>query len=164
MTSLEKKEEIKKTTTEFFEKLTIPINDLKVNIIEKESVQESDQNRESVVEIKIRVDDPQILIGERGLTLNEIQRLLGIILNRKAEKKFYVNIDINEYKEKKIDYLKNIAKEIADEVSFTKKEKTLPPMSSYERRIIHTELADYPGVSTESQGEGPDRRVVIKPS
>ncbi|MBU2539714.1 hypothetical protein KJ786_00925 [Patescibacteria group bacterium] len=114
------------------------------------------------IELNIKVDDPQILIGERGQTLNEIQRLLRVVLNKKLDKAFYLNLDINEYRKKKTEYLKTMARELADEVVLTKEEKVLSPMSSYERRIIHAELAGRPDIITESEGEGLERRVVIK--
>ena len=62
-----------------------------------------------------------------------------------------------------MEYLKDMAKNLADQVSLTKEEKILPPMSAYERRIIHAELAQRTDVITESQGDGFDRHVVIKP-
>ncbi|MFH1451313.1 MAG: R3H domain-containing nucleic acid-binding protein, partial [bacterium] len=75
-----------------------------------------------------------------------------------------IDIDINNYKKGKADYLKEMAREVADEVSLTKKEKWLSPMPAYERRIVHMELSLRPGVVTESHGEGPERRIVVKPS
>jgi spoIIIJ-associated protein len=75
---------------------------------------------------------------------------------------FYFNLDINDYKKQKIEYLKNTAKSLADQVVQTKEDKVLLPMSSYERRIIHAELAQRTDVITESQGEGLDRHIVIK--
>ncbi|PJA84129.1 MAG: hypothetical protein CO145_02195, partial [Candidatus Nealsonbacteria bacterium CG_4_9_14_3_um_filter_37_13] len=69
----------------------------------------------------------------------------------------------NGYKKKKLDYLKELARSLADEVALTKKEKNLPPMAAYERRIIHLELAGRSDVTTESIGEEPERRVVVRP-
>jgi len=79
------------------------------------------------------------------------------------QKDFYLDLDINEYKKKKIEYLKSLAKDLADEVVFTKEEKVLFPMPAYERRIIHTELSQRADIITESRGEGYDRHVIIKP-
>ena len=116
-----------------------------------------------VVNLDIKLEEPQILIGQGGQTLFEIQRLLRTILNKKLQKVFYLNLDINDYKKKKIEYLKDLAKNLADQVSLTKEEKVLMPMSPYERRIIHAELSKRTDVATDSQGEGFDRHVVIKP-
>jgi spoIIIJ-associated protein len=116
-----------------------------------------------IIDLNITLEEPQIIIGERGQTLFETQRLLRAILTKKIQKIFYLNLDINGYKQSKIEYLKKTAKELADEVFLTKEEKALPPMSAYERRIIHAELSSREDITTESQGEGEDRHIVIKP-
>ena len=144
-------EEIKKTVKEFFEKAT-----LEVEI-------EFFPQRDLTLPINLKTEDPQILIGERGQTLFEIQHLLKAILKRKIKENFYIDLDINDYKKKKIDYLKEMARSSADEVALTKKEKILPAMPAYERRIIHLELADRSDVTTESIGQEPERRIVIRP-
>lgn len=115
------------------------------------------------INVDINLGEPQFLIGQNGQTLFEFQRLLRIVLNKKLGKSFYLNLDINEYKKKKNEYIKDMAKTMASEVALTKEKKILPPMSSYERRLIHAELAGRPDVVTESQGEGSDRHLVIKP-
>ena len=93
----------------------------------------------------------------------EIQHLLKAILRRKIGALFYIDLDINNYKKKKIAYLRELARSIADEVALTKKEKVLSPMPSYERRIIHLELAGRSDVTTESIDEEPKRKVVVRP-
>ncbi|MDI6591510.1 MAG: R3H domain-containing nucleic acid-binding protein [Patescibacteria group bacterium] len=113
--------------------------------------------------INLKMEDPQILIGEKGQTLFEIQHLLKIILNKKIKESFYIDLDISDYKKKKIEYLKELARSVADEVALTKKEKILFPMSAYERRIIHLEIAERSDVTSESLGKEPERRVVIRP-
>ncbi len=158
---------IKEAIEEFFQKTTIQITNANVSISfvggkENPAVAEEKQITD-VVDLDIKLDEPQILIGEKGQTLFEIQRLLRAVLNKKMQKLFYLNLDINDYKKKKIEYLKEFAKDLADEVAFTKKEKELSPMSSYERRAIHAELAQRQDVVTESQGEGQERHIVIKP-
>jgi len=72
-------------------------------------------------------------------------------------------LDINGYKSKKVEYLKSLAKEAADQVVLNKEEKSLPPMSAYERRVVHAELAQREDVLTESQGSDLDRHIVVKP-
>lgn len=145
---------IKETVEEFFEKLTIKTSSIEVSL--------SSEEDKDVANLDIKLEEPQILIGQGGQTLLEIQRLLRTILDRKLKKIFYLNLDINDYKKQKIEYLKDMAKSLADQVVLTKEEKTLPPMSSYERRIIHAELAQRMDVATESQGDGFDRHVVIR--
>ena len=113
--------------------------------------------------VDIKTSEPQILIGEKGETLVSIQRLLKVLLRRKLDKNLYIDLDINGYKKKKIDYLRQLARSVADDVALTKKEQILPPMPAYERRIIHLELAERGNVVTESIGQEPQRRVVIRP-
>ena len=84
-------------------------------------------------------------------------------MNKKLGKLFYLNLDINDYKKKKVEYLKGLAHDLADEVVLTKKEKSFLPMSAYERRIVHIELANRLDIATESEGEEPYRKVTIKP-
>src|SRR4030042_6668901 len=142
---------IKKTVKEFFEKTTF---DVEVEILPE---------KEGTVPITLKTEEPQILIGEGGQTLTEIQHLLKAILRRKIAEVFYIDLDINDYKKQKKEYLKELAISIADEVALSKKQKELPPMSAYERRIIHMELVERGDVVTESTGEGIERRLVIKP-
>ena len=113
--------------------------------------------------INLKTQEPQILIGENGQTLVDIQRLLKAILKRKIQEDFYIDLDINGYKKQKIEYLKELARSAADDVSLIKEERILPSMSAYERRIIHMELAERSDIVTESIGREPERKVVIKP-
>jgi len=144
-------ETIKKITKEFFKKTTFEVEI------------DFPFPRDETVPINLMTEDPQILIGEGGQTLVEIQHLLKAILKRKIQEPFFIDLDINGYKKKKIEYLKELAKSCADEVSITKKEKILSSMPAYERRIIHLELAGRTDVVTESIGQEPERRVVIRP-
>ena len=114
--------------------------------------------------LKLKSEEPKILIGRNGNTLSKIQHLLKLILKKnKMLENFFLDIDVNDYKERKSEYLREIAREAADRVALIKKEKILEPMLAYERRIIHLELAQRPDVVTESVGREPERRVVIKP-
>ncbi|MDD3399626.1 MAG: R3H domain-containing nucleic acid-binding protein [Candidatus Paceibacterota bacterium] len=143
---------IKELIGEFFKKTGLPV-EVKVKEIQ-----------DTTIPVNIKTDDPQLLIGERGQTLQEMQNLLRMVLRKHLgkEERFFVDLDINDYKKKKAEYLKEIARSAADEVYLSKKDKELPPMSAYERRVIHMALAGRSDVVTESAGEGPDRRVVIK--
>lgn len=151
MISQENLNQIRKITKEFFERTTFPV--------EIEFLDE----KEGTLPINLKTEEPQILIGEGGETLIEIQHLLKAILRKMIKEPFYLDIDINDYKKKKTAYLKEIARSLADEVALTKKEKELDPMPAYERRIIHMELANRSDVETESRGEEPGRRIVVKP-
>jgi spoIIIJ-associated protein len=148
-------ENIKKIVEEFFKKGTFDIN-VKASI------------KEGVVVVDLATEDPQILIGEKGQTLNEIQYLLKAVLRKKLalagfSEFFYLNLDINNYKQKKSEFLKEMARSVVSEVVLSKKEKVFPPMPAYERRVIHLELAGRDDVFSESIGKGLERSIVIKP-
>ena len=145
-------EKIRQVTEEFFKKTGF---ELEIEI---------KPPQDSTVSINLKMEDPQILIGQSGQTLAEIQRLLKVILKKKIENEepFYIDLDINDYKKKKAEYLRETARTLADEVALTKKEKILPSMPAHERRIIHLELASRNDVITESIGQEPERRVVIR--
>lgn len=148
-------EKIKEAALEFFGKTGLPIEAIEVK-----------SPRDSIIPIDLKMEEPQILIGEGGQTLAETQRLLKIILQKKTISDmplpFYIDLDINDYKKKKTEYLKEMARTCADEVSLTKKEKYLPSMTAYERRVVHVELASRSDIITESAGQEPERMVVIK--
>ena len=116
------------------------------------------------VEINAKMDKPQVLIGENGQTLKGTERLLRLALRNNIEKRFYITLDINNYKKKKRDYLEQKAREAADEVSLTGVEKKMPALPASERRIIHIELENREDVKTKSVGKEPERQVVIKPA
>jgi len=141
-------EQTKKEAILFFEKLNF-----------KAKLKKAKIENETII-LDFEVEDAENLVGE---TLFEIQHLLKAILKKKTKENFYLDLDINDYKKKKIKYLQELAKSVADEVALTKKEKILDPMPAYERRIIHLILAERPDVTTESIGKEPNRRVVIKP-
>jgi len=119
--------------------------------------------KEKTILVKIIIDEPKILIGQNGQTLADIQHLLKAILSHKISEQFYIDLDINNYKEKKTSYLRESAREWANEVALSGQKKVLSPMPGFERRIIHLELADRSDVITESAGYGPDRCIIIKP-
>jgi spoIIIJ-associated protein len=142
---------IEKITDEFFKKI-----DPEISI-------ESLKFKENTLLLNLKTKEPKLLIGEKGEILSDLQHLLKAIIKKKFRKDFYLDLDINSYKKRKIEFLKELAKDLADQVALTKKEKILPAMPAYERRIIHLELASRKDVTTESIGKEPERKVVIKP-
>jgi spoIIIJ-associated protein len=164
---------IKESVTDFFNRATISVLSVDIDLsplIEERKEENDTMGKDKVViNLEVKLDEPQILIGQGGQTLFEIQHLLRMILNKKFHSSFgenkilYLNLDINDYKKKKTEYLKDLAKNFADQVSLNKEEKRLPPMSSYERKIIHAELSLRKDVTTESKGEGLNRHILIKP-
>ncbi len=148
---------IKILVEEFLKKITIT-GDVRVSQFLGEGSRVAEN-----VEVDITLEEPQFLIGQNGETLSDMGRLLSIMLSRALAKSIYLKLDINDYKKKKTDYIKNLAQSLADEVAFTKEKKALPPMSSYERMVVHSELSQRQDVKTESQGEAQARHVVILP-
>ncbi len=118
--------------------------------------------REKNIDIKIFSNNNSILIGKDGKNLESLQNILRQILLSNVESDFRVNLDIENYREKKVSNLERTAKRIAREVARTKVEAKLEPMNSYERRIVHNALTNNKYVYTESIGEEPNRCVVIK--
>lgn len=145
-------DQIKEIVKEFFKKTSF---DLEVYFLPVEN---------NTLSIEIKTSEPQILIGEGGQTLANTQHIIKAILRKKIDSIFYLNIDINDYKKNKLEYLKELAREAAEEVVFNKKAKELDPMRSFERRIIHMELAQRKDIVTESIGNEPERRIIIKPA
>lgn len=115
----------------------------------------------------IRTQEAGILIGENGQHLIALTHLVKKLIESEFKKnnleKIQFLLDVNDYQAKKIEELKNLARMNAQKVRYFKKEIELESMNPYERRIIHAVLTEYPDITTESTGEDPDRRVVIKP-
>lgn len=112
--------------------------------------------------VKLSADNIGILIGRRGETLDALQYLLGLVVNKNSDKFIRVTLDVGNYREKREETLVKLAKRLADKVSKTRKNMTLEPMNPYERRIIHATLQNYKSVETYSIGDEPNRKVVIK--
>lgn len=121
------------------------------------------KKREDTVLFTIYSDHNSILIGKNGRTLDAITTITKQMIQNLVNRPFHFAIDIGEYKKQHEERLIRLAKKIAKEVATSKIEAKLDPMNSYERRIIHTTLAEDNRVRTESEGEEPNRYVVIKP-
>lgn len=117
---------------------------------------------EDVLNISIYSEVNPILIGKDGKNLSAIQTIIKQSIFRKFGRNIKVSVDIANYKTKKIKNLKYEVSKIAEEVLKTKIEAHLDPMNSYERRIVHTLISDYDLLETVSEGEEPNRYVIIK--
>jgi spoIIIJ-associated protein len=115
------------------------------------------------LKIDIEGEDLGILIGRRGQTLDALQYLLNIVVNRGARTPKRVALDIEGYRSRRMSELEELAKRIAEQVAENKMTIALRPMSPYERRIIHLALQDNKDVETVSEGEEPERKVLIIP-
>lgn len=121
------------------------------------------KKRENGLNISIIADNNSILIGKNGRTLDSITSIIKHSIYNEIGEYFPFTLDVGEYKIEREQKLERLAKKTAREVAYTKVAAKLDPMNSYERRIIHTALADNKKVITESEGEEPQRCVVIKP-
>jgi spoIIIJ-associated protein len=144
---------IKKTVEELFEKMTY----------KEAAVEIKKQKASPVLVVSVQVEDASRLIGQSGSNLNDLQRILRLLVVKKISEPPLFLLDINGYREKRETFLKELSREIAEQVVKTKKSAMFQPMSSYERRIVHLELAERPEVVTESIGEEPERKVVVRP-
>ena len=122
------------------------------------------KNKDDFVVIKMYADNNSILIGKNGQTLKALEIIIKQMVQVKYGVRFKISLDVENYKDKKESTLIRIAKRTAKEVAKTKVEAKLENMNAYERRIIHNALTDFKGVTTESEGEEPNRHIVIKPS
>jgi len=131
------------------------------------TVQQQTEGRENSVSLAVATkgDDSGVLIGKQGANLEAIEHLLRAMLGKNTDSpRINLILDINGYRKTKTQHLVDAAKEAAARVVTTARAEALYPMTSYERRLVHMELASYKNVETESIGEGLQRRIVIKPS
>lgn len=151
----EENEEILSAAREFLGKIleTLELD----NIVEMEL-------EDNTLNVNVNGDENRlgILIGKRGVTLDSIQYILNLIVNKKSSRYIRVNLDSSGYRDKRKKTLENLAGKMANKVLKTGRSIKLEPMNSYERKIIHTALQDFEGVLTHSEGKDPFRKVVIQ--
>ena len=111
--------------------------------------------------IDLSGDEMGVLIGKRGQTLDSLQYLVSLVVNKDAENYIKVKVDTENYRQRRKETLENLAKNIAYKVKRTKRPVSLEPMNPYERRVIHSALQNDKYVTTHSEGEEPFRRVVV---
>lgn len=119
--------------------------------------------KEKQINIKMYSNNNAILIGKNGQTLSALTTIVKQFVYNQIGLYPYINLDVENYKDKQIYYLEKLAKNIAKEVRNTKQEVVMENMNSYERRIVHNVLTNFKGVITESEGEEPNRHVIVKP-
>ena len=121
------------------------------------------QKRDNYIKINMFSDNNAILIGKNGRTMSSMQQLLRQTIKNKLNIKINIILDVEEYKIKQQKNIERLAVKLAKDVIRTNIEVKMDSMNSYERRLVHSRLADFDGVKTESTGEEPNRCVVIKP-
>ena len=113
------------------------------------------------VNVNLIGKDKGLLIGRKGETLNSIQYIVGLIINRNRERRIRLLLDVENYRKKREQSLEELALRLSDKVKKTNKNVVMRPMSSQERRVIHTALQSDPDITTYSMGKDPNRKVVI---
>jgi len=129
--------------------------DLAVEIIVKVN------EEEKLIDVELKGEDMGILIGKRGQTLDSLQYLTNLAVNKHSENYYKVKVDTEDYRKRRKDTLENLAKNIAYKVKRTKRPVELEPMNPFERRVIHSALQNDKFVTTHSEGEEPYRHVVV---
>ena len=120
-----------------------------------------EEEKENIANINVIGDDVGILIGKRGQTLDSLQYLVSLVVNKESDKFIRVKLDTENYRERRKATLENLAKNIAIKVKRIRKPVALEPMNPYERRIIHSALQNDRYCTTRSEGEEPYRHVVV---
>ena len=149
-----KKNDTQDNIREFLGKVFDAMNLTVEVLIEKEE-------NSNVVNVELKGDDMGVLIGKRGLTLDSLQYLTNLAVNKNAEEYVKVKIDTEDYRKRRRETLENLAKNIAYKVKRTKRPVSLEPMNPFERRVIHSALQNDKFVTTHSEGEEPYRHVVV---
>ena len=129
--------------------------ELDVDIITKSDVDNK------VVDVEFKGPEMGMLIGKRGQTLDSLQYLTNLAVNRKSDSYVKVKLDTEDYRKRRKETLENLARNIAYKVKRTKRPVSLEPMNPFERRVIHSALQNDRYVSTHSEGEEPYRHVVV---
>ena len=149
-----KKYSVEDSVREFLASVFQAMN-LEVEIIIK--VNEEDK----LIDVDLKGDDMGILIGKRGQTLDSLQYLTNLAVNKTSENYYRVKVDTEDYRKRRKETLENLAKNIAYKVKRTKRSVALEPMNPFERRVIHSALQNDKFVTTHSEGEEPYRHVVV---
>ena len=149
-----KKSNLLDDTYEFLDKMFSAMN--------MEVTSKIDYNEENrTMNIDFSGDEMGILIGKRGQTLDSLQYLISLVVNKESDSYIKVKVDTEDYRERRKQTLENLAKNVSYKVKRTRRPVTLEPMNPYERRIIHSALQNDRYVETHSEGEEPYRKVVI---
>ena len=124
---------------------------------------EREEGAETPITLDVKGDDLGILIGRRGQTLACLQYIVRLIVTNQTKTRVHIVIDVEGYKQRRYQSLRTLALRIAEQVKAQRAQFALEPMPAYERRIIHLTLSDHPDVTTQSDGVGEVRKVVISP-
>lgn len=134
------------------------------NITEKMGIETKCEvkKNEDYLKFSLYSDNNSVLIGKGGRTIESLQVILRSSLSNQLGFRVNVSIDVEDYKEKQLQRIEYLARKIANEVKNTGNETKLDAMNSYERRIVHEEVSKVEGITTVSEGEEPNRYIIIK--
>lgn len=118
---------------------------------------------EGSIYCNVATKESNFLIGQYGVNLESLQHIARVLVRKKFSEKINFTLDVNSYRKEKENFIIKLAREMAQEALREKRAVVMRPMTPYERRIVHIELAKNTEVATESIGEGESRKVVIKP-
>ncbi|NLI68648.1 MAG: protein jag [Bacilli bacterium] len=121
------------------------------------------EKEDNIVKYNLTGEKIALLIGRRGKTLNALQYLTHLVINKETDQYYSVIVDAEGYRKRREETLIELAQKMAKKAVRVKRKISLEPMPAYERKIIHTALQDTPNVSTYSTGDEPNRYIVIKP-
>lgn len=142
------------------------INDLASELLKhlliKGEIKVEEDKESQVFNVQIETEDSGYLIGFHGETLTAFQLILSLMIYRKLGNWVKLVVNVGDYREKRHDQLNRLALNVAQKVKFSGQSQVIANLSSAERRIIHLSLADHPDVITESEGEGEERKLVVK--
>ncbi|MCR4930031.1 MAG: protein jag [Lachnospiraceae bacterium] len=156
-----KKREINVDAAEVEKKATDFLKDVLSKMEIENDVKAKYDSEENCLNIEISGEDMGVLIGKRGQTLDSLQYLVSLVVNKGTKEYIRVKVDTENYRERRNKTLENLAKNMAFKVKRTRRSVTLEPMNPYERRVIHSALQNDSYVTTHSEGEEPYRKVVI---
>lgn len=149
---------IYQTVEDLFKRVGFSFNDL---VLENHKSPEG----QDIFIVKIKSDDDcSLLLDDKGQNLKALEHVIRLLALKGSNQKIGIVLDLNNFLEKRNGRISELARLVAEKVKSTQKSFTLRPMSAYERRLVHLELAAWSDIRTESIGEEPKRRVVIKPT
>ncbi|MBD3282526.1 MAG: hypothetical protein GF387_02880 [Candidatus Portnoybacteria bacterium] len=152
-------EKIKKRIEEIFSSMGIKPKEINTK---KDNSSKKDQELIDV-DISLNQEDAEWFLNESAMGMRALQHLVRLVLFKDIKNRPFLVLDINKHKQKAKRVLEEKALEVAQKVRREKKALSLEPMSAYERRLIHMKLAEQPDIITESSGEEPNRKIIIRP-
>lgn len=148
---------IRRTIEDFFKRMNFSFESLNLEKHENPEGQE-------ILTVKIKSDDDcSLLLEEKSQNLKALEHIVRLLVLKETNQRVNLILDLNDFLEKRNSRISELARLVAEKVKATQKSFTLRPMSAYERRLVHLELANWPDIKTESVGEEPKRRIVVKP-